>query len=132
MDVVLLRKLSRKSILGFGKYKELSVQQMINLNHTAILRWYYYNSSNITFLDDILDEIHISEKYKIKKPGVDKDMMKKRDLSLNAYVIENNHLNIYKRASKIKKDLRLENIRNINSRKYRESKYYLQSKNHGH
>lgn len=72
MDAILLRKLSRKSILQEGKYSGLSIQEMINLGHTRILRWYYYNLSNIDFLEDIKNEIGITPDVYINKPGVDK------------------------------------------------------------
>jgi hypothetical protein len=68
-DVVLLRKLSRKSTLKFGKYSELTVQDVINLTKQKYLRWVYFNCSNINFMDDILHEINIPEKFRIDKPS---------------------------------------------------------------
>ena len=58
-DVVLLRKLSRKSIMKFGVHSLYTVQEIINLNKKKYLRWVYFNCSNIDFMDDILDEIRI-------------------------------------------------------------------------
>lgn len=76
---ILLRKLTRKSVLGFGKYAESTVQHVIDTYHTRLLRWYYYNSSNITFTDDILEEIGITDEFKINKPGKDPELGEKLD-----------------------------------------------------
>ena len=73
MDVVLLRKLSRKSIINFGKKEGYSVQQMLDLKEKGYLRWMYFNCSMISFLDDILDEINITEDFRIQKPGTNKE-----------------------------------------------------------
>lgn len=84
MDYTLLRKLTRKSILGFGKYTDLRVSDMLALRRTRELRWIYYNCSKLTFMDDILDEILIHESYRITKPGKDSDL----HLELNAHINE--------------------------------------------
>jgi hypothetical protein len=76
MDVIKLRILTRKSLLKFGMYATLGVQQVIDLRHFRYLRWCYFNISGISFTDDILEEIHISEQYKIEKPGTDPDKCK--------------------------------------------------------
>lgn len=76
---ILLRKLSRKSTLNFGQYADMTVQQVIDLHHHLILRWYYFNSSNITFFDDILDELSITEEYRIEKPGKNPELGRKLD-----------------------------------------------------
>jgi hypothetical protein len=68
-DVTLLRKLTHKSTLKFGKYSELAVNHMIDLKRHAYLRWVYFNCSNITFIDDILEEIGVYANYRIQKPG---------------------------------------------------------------
>lgn len=68
MDVVLLRKLSRKSVLNFGIYKDLPVNNLLDLHNYSYLRWVYFNCSNITFMDDILLEIGVDENNRISKP----------------------------------------------------------------
>lgn len=78
-QAILLRTLARKSVLDFGKYKDRSVQQVIDLKNVRILRWYYYNCSMISFLPDILDEIGITEEWRINKPGKDPEKGKKLD-----------------------------------------------------
>ena len=80
----ILRKLTRKSTLNFGQYADMTVQQVIDLMHSRVLRWYYFNSSNITFTDDILDEIRIPAEYHIDKPGKNPELGHKLDEKLDA------------------------------------------------
>jgi len=77
MDVPILRKLTEKSILGFGKYADCAVRHLLDINETVFLRWIYFNSSRITFIDEILDKIHIPDEFRINKPGTNKEMFKK-------------------------------------------------------
>jgi len=70
---VILRKLTKKTILGYGKYRELTVQSVFNIGRKEYIKWSYYNLSNITFADDILDELEIIEKNRIEKPGKNAD-----------------------------------------------------------
>lgn len=69
MDATLLRKLSRKSTLKFGMYSDNTVQELLTFKRFNYLRWVYFNQDKITFMDDILDELSITEHYRIKKPG---------------------------------------------------------------
>lgn len=72
MSRVLLRTLARKSTLKFGKYYDLTVQQVIDLRGVEglkALRWYYYQASNISFNDEVLNELGIHEAIRIEKPG---------------------------------------------------------------
>jgi hypothetical protein len=81
-DSTVLRKLARKSILNFGKHRDRSVQQILDLKHPAYLRWVYYNMGGISFLDDILREIGIigdDYNYQIKKPGTNRELGKEVD-----------------------------------------------------
>ena len=76
-QTILLRKLTYKSILKFGKYAELSIQEIINLGKKNYLRWIYFNSSMISFTDIILTELSINKEYIINKPGKDPELGKK-------------------------------------------------------
>ena len=67
MDVTLLRKLNRKSTLKFGMYGDNTVQELLTFKRYNYLRWVYFNQDKITFMDDILDELSITEHYRIKK-----------------------------------------------------------------
>lgn len=62
-------KLSRKSVLNFGIYKDLPINNLLDLHNYSYLRWVYFNCSNITFMDDILLQIGIDENSRINKPG---------------------------------------------------------------
>jgi hypothetical protein len=76
-DVVLLRKLSRKSIMNFGKYFDLTVQQCIDTKKKQYLKWVYFNMSNITFMDEILDELKIPIEYRFDKPNKNSELGEK-------------------------------------------------------
>jgi hypothetical protein len=69
-ESVLLRILTRKSVLWFGKHNGLKIQQMIDLHLGAYLRWIYYNFTGVTFTTDILEELTITENRRISKPGI--------------------------------------------------------------
>lgn len=71
MDVIRLRTLTRKSKIGWGMYKDRTVQEMIG-SYKKQLAWLYYNVEWMTFTQDILDELGIKGKWCIEKPGVDK------------------------------------------------------------
>lgn len=73
MSTVLLRTLALKSKLGFGKYPDYRIEQLIALRKQPYLRWLYFNASNISFMPEILLMIGLLEKEFIPKPGVDRD-----------------------------------------------------------
>jgi len=75
--VVLLRKLAEKSKINFGKYKDLTIREILNLNHPNYIRWIYFNMSGLSFVDDILEEVKVPEIYRIKKPGKNKELFEK-------------------------------------------------------
>ena len=81
MDTINLRTMARKSVFSEGKHKDRSVQQLLDLRHTRYLRWVYFNLSKISFLPDILDEIGITEEWRIEKPGKDPE----KGLALDHY-----------------------------------------------
>lgn len=65
----MLRKLTLKSKIKFGKYSDLTVFELININKTQYLQWCYFCNSDIDFFSDVLDLIKIEEKYRFKKPN---------------------------------------------------------------
>ena len=89
-DVTLLRTLTRKSTLKFGKFHDLTVQNVPdsqNMKGRSLLRFYYFNSSKISFIDDLLDELNIPPELRIPKPGnVTPDEW--RVINRNIHVIE--------------------------------------------
>ena len=73
-DIVTLRKLTEKSTLKFGQYHDIPIYNLLDLQRNTYLRWVYYNSSNITFTDNILFKIGILENELINKPGKNTEM----------------------------------------------------------
>lgn len=72
--IIRLRTLTRKSIIGFGNFKDLTVGNLLDTRqHKALVRM-YYNLSNITFVPEILDEIMINPDIRIDKPGKSSQM----------------------------------------------------------
>lgn len=67
MSIILLRTLTRKSIIGFGNLKDLTVQNLIDMaRHKELLNIYYF-FRNIDFTEDIIQELKIDKIYKIDK-----------------------------------------------------------------
>ena len=66
-----LRKLTRKSRLGFGyrDIKHITIQDILIMNKHKELIKIYFGLSKINFIDEILDELGISEDMRIPKPG---------------------------------------------------------------
>ena len=66
-----LRKLTRKSRLGFGyrDIKHITIQDILIMNKHKELIKIYFGLGKINFTDDILEELGISEDMRIKKPG---------------------------------------------------------------
>jgi len=131
-DVTLLRTLTRKSILKFGQYSDLQVQNLLDLQRYKYLRWVYFNCSNISFMDDILDEIKIPLHFRIVKPSKNPDL----HIKLQEAIFENltdEYKEMYlKKQQKIKKKIRKGLA--INKIKQNENCYkkdYLRRKNQG-
>ena len=68
--------MTEKSKLGYGKFADYTVNDLLHCfgwKGKQYLRWSYFNLSNISFMDNILDELKIPEDMRIAKPGVDKE-----------------------------------------------------------
>ena len=128
----LLRKLSLKSIIGFGKYAEWSVQKVIDFHKKGYLRWCYQNLNGISFLDDVLKEIGIigdDYNYTIEKPGSDPELGKKIQQDkldgINSIPLKN----------RINKDLKMNLLQKQISHNKFDKRFYsksnLQNRNHG-
>lgn len=68
---LLLRTLALKSVLGFGYFdlKNLTVQQLIDSNQRKTLVSSYFGLGMISFNDEVLNILGITENYRIAKPG---------------------------------------------------------------
>jgi hypothetical protein len=67
------RKLTEKSTIGFGNYKDWTVESMLQREKYFDLISMYYGLSHITFFDNILDRLKISPEWRIDKPGINKE-----------------------------------------------------------
>jgi len=67
-NALVLRILTLKSVLLFGKYKGCTIEKVITLNK-HYLQWIYYNIIGISFDKNALTEIGITQL--IPKPGSD-------------------------------------------------------------
>jgi hypothetical protein len=135
METTLKRTLTRKSILGFG-YKEirdLSIQMLLDLRKHRMLIDAYFNLQKIDFVDDVLNEIGITEQYRIPKPGRSENMRKKfyTDLIAKERQQEKTDLDRIKEANSVMKDKRKAYIRKEMEVKYTSNKGYLKGKNQG-
>lgn len=102
-DVVLLRKLTLKSTLNFGKFADLTVQQCIDTKKRKYLRWVYFNCSNITFMDDVLDELKIPVWYRFDKPNKNVELGVKLEENLKETYPEWFNQKLERKANRIKK-----------------------------
>ena len=68
-----LRTLTRKSKLGFGKWKDYTVQELLDLRKPLVLISPYYKLTSINYIEDILIELNITQEYRIEKPSSNKD-----------------------------------------------------------
>lgn len=112
-----LRVLTKKSKLGFGAHKDLTVEFILENKKRIYLISPYFKLTSISYTEEVLNELGITEEYRITKPGSDKEMYHKflRDKEMLGHGIK----------------------RQIGADKLRKftkpfSKGYLQSKNQGH
>lgn len=66
---MMFRKLTKKSIVGFGGWKHLTIDHFFKHKRYIDLASMYYKLSHITFMDDVLDELKITAEWRIEKPG---------------------------------------------------------------
>lgn len=111
--MVLKRVLTRKSKLGFGKFKDETVEHILDRKSFKTLISPYYKLTSVDFTKDILDELEIVGEWVIEKPGSDRDK----------YVeFLKDHGYVRKRTRDSSNNLKKEQ---------RYSKRYLQGVNHG-
>lgn len=127
MSAPLLRKLTRKSKFGFGEFWDDTVERFFERGRINRLAWYYYYKSNITYTDDILEEIGIIGDLVIEKPSADGSkfkIWKEKNKDLDSSKAED--------SMKVVLNGKLANCRNHKNRRVRNpSKSKMQSKNHG-
>jgi hypothetical protein len=128
-----LRTLTRKSIIGFGKYKDLTVQNVLDTMNVSEIIGLYFRLDKINFQEEILEEVGIKKELRIQKPGKAKkeeaDILVKKALS-NFYEnkeVLSEWLKNNSRKTKTKKMTKSFNKRLDNKLYNKES---LRSKNH--
>lgn len=128
-DVTLLRKLTEKSNLKFGQYADVPICNLLELKRYSYLRWVYFNCSNITFFENILLEIGITQEYFIEKPGVNNEFHEK----LTKIKRDNLQWKGKKHIDKVEKyAFKNKNNQIKNLDKKLNSKSSLMRRNHGH
>ena len=129
MDIVRLRTMTEKSIIGFGKYTDLSVGNLLSMNKTRELRWIYFNCSFLTFMPEILEKIGITEHFKIEKPGTNKELC----LEINKLAdMRISGIRKYRLSSKKKSENKAKIVQMIKRDNIYYSKANLAWKNQGH
>lgn len=112
MSSILLRKLTKKSTLKFGKFKDCTVEHLFGMKKQVELTSIYFKLSTITFTEDILDELGILEEYRIEKPSTNIKLYK--DFMMQKYGVKqkpSKKLQLMKKETiSYRKDL----LRNIN------------------
>lgn len=126
-ECVTLRTLTRKSKLKFGKFPDLTIQDLINIGRKEYLRWIYCHSSMISFTEDVLEEIGQLPSLRVSKPGKTPsffipDSETRKQLSQEE---------IYKFSAMKKKRLKESNKCNQRGIHYMNKPVVLQKSNHG-
>jgi len=83
-----LRTLTLKSTLGFGKYKDLTVQKILDMKMNLVLISPYFKLTSINYNEEVLSILSITEKYRITKPGTDNNLYY-LFLNENGYIMKN-------------------------------------------
>jgi len=128
-----LRTLTEKSTLGFGKYSDARVGNVLKLSSGHwYLAWIYFNCSMINFCDEVMDKLMIRDDYVIKKPGTDPEMWDKYLEAAIKKTFGPAGLNkfIHKNRNKSKQKAKYTGFSVRDRKKY--SKGNMQSRNHGH
>lgn len=125
--VIKYRILTEKSILGVGRYKDLTVGDVLRYDPTYI-PYAYYCIEKISFCDDILDLFNCE---RINKPGTDEDALKRWKRDFYESMSEDDRL---KRIAHIRKKAKaIQNKRIATVNFYNNfSKARLTQANHGH
>jgi len=125
--IVNLRTLTLKSKLGFGNYKHETVEKLIGMNKQESLISAYFKLGKISFNNEVLGLLDITEEYLIPKPGKDLEM----------YYVFLNDKGYTRRTIKRRKAIERRSEKGMNSglgmlpKTSLSSKSKLQGKNHG-
>lgn len=65
-----LRTMTMLSRMNFGKFSDKRVCDVIK-HHSKYLQWVYFNASQVSFNEEVLARLGITDEWKIAKPGKD-------------------------------------------------------------
>jgi hypothetical protein len=68
------RIMTEKSIVGFGRYTNNRIEQLIGNERLLDVVMMYFGLSHISFREDVLEKLKITEEWRIEKPGINKDL----------------------------------------------------------
>ena len=130
-SVALYRICTEKSVLGFGRYRDLTVGDIIIMD-ASYIAFVYYTCSKVSFHKDILELLKLTP---IEKPGKNPDLLaswkKEYSASLPFTEEERKHyFYIRKNVQKRKAAKKLERVERYENKTT--NKGWLQSINHGH
>lgn len=100
------RKLTRKSIIGFGHLKDVTVDKAFRVGKAVDLIQAYYRLSHITFFDDVLNDLKITDEWRIAKPGTSVDRYREFIELVYPEEVERQHARQYTRSVGILKGLK--------------------------
>lgn len=130
----LYRKLAFKSRLGFGRYADATVQDLLKVGEEEYLIWVYYNSDRIDFLPEVREAIGITQL--IDKPGknpeLGQEIIRARHReSWGALTAEEKKLRYMKRCTLARKAEKARYAEACSSNRHESKKDILRAKNHG-
>ena len=129
---VLYRILTEKSKLGFGKFADCTVMDLLKTEQDEYLIWVYYNSSNISFKEDILDRLGVT---RIAKPGKDESLwieyLKQRKHERYAGLSNTEFMHLRNHEKAVNRKRGYAHLRKV-QRSCNKSAAYMQAVNHGH
>jgi len=129
-----LRTLTRLSPLNFGKTRKDTVQETLDQGAIGRSRivWYYFFMSNISFVDEILDELGVTEELRIEKPTTNKRLFEIWESRLS--ITDEREIQLHVTAKRRSAEWSRKAARkSINSKdRLGFSRSGLQSKNHNH
>lgn len=108
--IAILRTLTKKSKIGYGKNKDYTVQDLLDRRKHIDLIASYYKLTCINYTEDIFLELKIKEEERIVKPGVNLDVYK---IVLDRYPKRFKNKELEKMRPKIK-PLTKEKLQSIN------------------
>lgn len=133
--MILLKKLTLKSKLDFGKFENQSIERIFEIDEKYLV-YLYYCYEKITFIDDVLDLLEIPLNLRIQKPGINlenkKEFFKRRidDKVKNMSIDETNSFRLTRYHNRKKEEKVKLNIV-LNKDKRRFSKNALKLINQG-